>query len=99
MPSTPAAASKKLSAAEKLELVKNFLFHRQRAYQEVFKPESQLAKDVLKDLAKFCRADESCFHMDARAHAVAEGRREVWLRIRKHLDLSSQELLDYYQKE
>lgn len=93
------AASKKLSVAEKLELVKSFLFHRQKAYQEVFKPDSQLAKVVLADLSKFCREKESCFHPDPRAHAVAEGRREVILRIRKHLDLSSQELLDYYQKE
>lgn len=47
---------------------------------------------VLEDLAKFCRANESCFHPDARVHAVMEGRREVWLRIRQHLDLTEAEL-------
>jgi hypothetical protein len=94
---TPAAAAKR--KAELLEKVKSFLFHRQAAYKEVFKPESQMALRVLDDLSKFCREKESCFHMDPRAHAVAEGRREVILRIRKHLDLTSEELLDYYRKE
>lgn len=94
---TPAAAARK--KAELLEQLKSFLFHRQAAYKEVFKPESQMALRVLEDLSRFCREKESCFHMDARAHAVAEGRREVILRIRKHLDLSSEELLDYYRKE
>lgn len=97
--STGAPANKKLSAAEKVELVKSFLFHRQAAYKEVFKVDSLLVQKVLEDLSKFCREKESCFHVDPRAHAVAEGRREVILRIRKHLDLSSEELLDYYQKE
>lgn len=85
--------------SELLEQLKSFLFHRQKAYQEVFKSESQMAKDVLNDLSKFCREHESTFHADARAHAVLEGRREVILRIRKHLDLSSEELLEYYRKE
>lgn len=47
---------------------------------------------VLVDLAKFCRANETTFHPDPRVHAALEGRREVWLRIRAHLDLSDQEL-------
>lgn len=94
---TPAAA--KRTRAELFEAMKGFLFNRQKAYQEVFKADSELAKIVLKDLSKFCRGDESTFHQDARAHAVLEGRREVWLRIRKHLDLPSEDLLDYYRKE
>lgn len=51
---------------------------------------------VLKDLARFCRAHESTFHPDARAHAVAEGRREVWLRIQQHLNLTPEQLWELY---
>lgn len=78
-----------------LEKTKVFLFNRQKAYQECFKP-SELTKIVIADLEKFCRANESTFHVDPRAHALAEGRREVYLRIRKHLDLTSEELVNYY---
>lgn len=85
--------------AEQVAKAKEFLFNRQKAYQEIFKPDGQLSKVVLEDLAKFCRAEESCFHDDPRAHALIEGRREVWLRIRKHLDLSSEELTDYYLRK
>jgi hypothetical protein len=52
---------------------------------------------VLKDLAKFCRAHESTFHKDPRAHAVMEGRREVWLRIQNQLNLTDEELWALYQ--
>lgn len=48
------------------------------------------------DLARFCRADQSTFHADARVHAVLEGRREVWLRIQEHLRLSDEELFTLY---
>lgn len=47
---------------------------------------------MMKDLADFCRANTSTFHANERVHAVLEGRREVWLRIRDHLDLSPEEL-------
>jgi hypothetical protein len=53
-------------------------------------------QEVLADLAKFCRAHETCFHPDARAHAVAEGRREVFLRIQRHLNLSDEQLWQLY---
>lgn len=51
---------------------------------------------VLADLAKFCRANAPTFHPDPRVHAVAEGRREVWLRIANHLNLSDDQLYDIY---
>lgn len=54
------------------------------------------AGEVLIDLARFCRANETCFHEDARLHAVAEGRREVWLRIQQHLHLTSAQLAQLY---
>ena len=60
-----------------------FLGRRQRAYQLCFG--SPAGKAVLKDLAYYCRADRSAFHVNERAHAAIEGRREVWLRIAHHL--------------
>jgi hypothetical protein len=47
---------------------------------------------VVGDLARFCRADRSCFETDPRAHALAEGRREVWLRINQMLQLSDEQI-------
>jgi hypothetical protein len=67
---------------------------RKRAYQLTFG--GPVARDVLKDLAKFCRANETCFHSDPRIHAALEGRREVWNRIQGHLNLSPNELLSIY---
>lgn len=68
---------------------------RKRNYQLTF--ETPAGQAVLIDLARFCRATETCFHPDARLHAVAEGRREVWLRIQQHLNLNSQQLFTLYQ--
>jgi hypothetical protein len=51
---------------------------------------------VLQDLSKFCRADESTFHTDARIEGIMQGRREVWLRISKHMNLSDEQLHKYF---
>ena len=67
-----------------------FLRGRRESYRRVF--ESSDGKAVLADLAKFCRANTTTFHDDPRAHALAEGRREVWLRIQNHLRLSEDDL-------
>lgn len=75
---------------ELIERVKAFLRQRQMAYRQVFA--GPVAETVLADLAKFCRASESAFHVDPRVHALLEGRREVWLRIVQHLELEEQEL-------
>ena len=50
-------------------------------------------QEVLADLARFCRADQTTFHPDPRVHALMEGRREVWLRIKEYLDLSPEDLM------
>ena len=63
---------------------------RQQSYKQTFS--GPVAEEVLRDMARFCRANTSTFHEDARLHAVAEGRREVWLRIQQHLNLSPAEL-------
>lgn len=80
------------------EKLKNYLFNRRMAYVQVFNPESIHVQVVLKDLARFCRALDSTFHKDPRAHAILEGRREVWLRIQKHLKLDQEQFLKSYGK-
>jgi hypothetical protein len=71
--------------------VREFLTTRKQAYSNVFK--GIHGERVLEDLARFCRADDTTFLPDARASAMLEGRREVWLRIQKHLNLSPDELV------
>lgn len=72
----------------------DFLRWRKRAYQLAFPNPTK--NEVLKDLAKFCRAKKSCFHENDRLHAIAEGRREVWLRIQDHLNLQPDQLYEIY---
>ena len=69
------------------------VYELKKAYEIVFGESNDPSlKIVLSDLRKFCRVDQTCFHPDARLHAVAEGRREVALRILDHLRLSVDEL-------
>lgn len=75
-----------------LEKIRDFISGRRYAYTQVFHPSNPHAQEVLEDLAKFCRAHTSTFHTDPRAHAVAEGRREVWLRIQRNLQLTDEQL-------
>lgn len=67
-----------------------FLRQRQRAYQLALM--SPAGQAVLQDLAQFCRANQTTFDADPRIHAALEGRREVWLRIQTHLNLSASDL-------
>lgn len=72
-----------------------------RVYRAVFESgnrDQRVVKTVLDDLREFCRADQSCIvvakdgHIDTHATAVAEGRREVFLRIQQTLTLSDEAL-------
>lgn len=62
---------------------------RKRAYMAI-------PLDAMLDLAGFCRAERSCWDADPRVHAALEGRREVYLRIKQHHELSAEELLVLY---
>jgi hypothetical protein len=73
-----------------LDKVKELVFRRKRSYHAVF--DNPEGARVLTDLARFCRAGSSTFHPDSRVSATLEGRREVWLRIQQHLNLSEQDL-------
>jgi len=74
------------------------VLNRKYAYRRLFltddgDPNAE-AEVVLADLAKFCKANQSTAvvsqksqQVDPIASALAEGRREVWLRIMAHLHL------------
>jgi hypothetical protein len=54
---------------------------------------------ILADLAVFCRANETCVVPGDRDRTyVLEGRREVYLRIRDHLDLTIDQLVEKYTR-
>ena len=80
---------------EFIEALQRALGSRQNAYRKTFT--GPLADVVLKDLAKFCRAHETTANPDSpNVGLILEGRREVWLRIAKHLNLSPQQLWTFY---
>jgi hypothetical protein len=70
---------------------------RRKNYRDVFIGEhgdlTPAAKEVIADLKKFCRANESTFVKgDPHASALLEGRREVWNRIANYLYLKEEEV-------
>lgn len=83
-----------MSLQDQIRKTFEFLRFRKRDYQLTFGQPS--GQNVLIDLAKFCRADQTTFDADPRIHAVLEGRREVWLRIQQHLNLTPQQLVALY---
>lgn len=78
---------------------RKYLQNRRKSYQRTFNKESQDAIAVIADLAKFCRANESTFDPDPRIHALLEGRKEVWLRIQQHLQLTEEQLWLLYTRK
>jgi hypothetical protein len=76
--------------------VRDFLLRRKIAYIQVFNLENPHVELVLRDLAKFCRANETCFHPNENTMKALEGRREVWLRIQNHLHLTADQLCALY---
>lgn len=76
------------------EMKRSEFLSRAQAYRATFN--NPMGEQVLADLAKFCRAHESTFNIDARVHAAMEGRREVYLRLRDHLDMTDEELIQRY---
>lgn len=81
---------------EKMRTVLSFLQQRKRAYQQTFG--SPVGKEVLVDLSKFCRANETCFHSNHDIAMMLEGRREVWLRIQNHLGLPAEQLVELFDR-
>lgn len=76
-----------------------------RAYKAVFgeKDRSDWQVKVLADLAKFCGAEKPSVRfangqIDTHASMIAEGRREVWLRIKGQTDITENEIHQYIQQ-
>jgi len=73
----------------------DFVKRRKHSYQ-MFK-QMEEGKVFMRDLAKFCRANETCVVPGNPVMTnVLEGRREVWLRIQNHLGLATEELMALY---
>ena len=78
---------------------------RQMLWKQDMGKDDAHAVTLLDDLREFCRADKSCVvvgsdgHVDTHATAIAEGRREVWLRIQQTLNLSDETLNKMKEQE
>ena len=79
-----------------LERARMFLWNRALAYRRIFLTHGTDTDVVLSDLARFCRAHDSTFHIDHSASDRLDSRREVWLRIQHHLRLTDEELWRLY---
>ena len=79
-----------------VEIVKNFLKNRRQAYIATFLGTGADGEAVLKDLARFCRANRSTFNPDPYLAARLDGRRECWLRIMEHVNLTEEQLYKLY---
>ena len=85
------------------------LRRRRYSYRRLFLGEDGLNADgqvVLADLAKFCRANSSTAivspvsrSVDPIAMAMAEGRREVWLRLMAHLHIDERVVFNLNEED
>lgn len=83
-------------ASEVIKATQSHIQVQKSAYCVTFNKQAIAANHVMKDLAKFCLANTSCFVADPRVHAFNEGKRAVWLRIQQHLHLEEDDLYDLY---
>ena len=79
-----------------VEQARTLLWNRSLAYQRIFLGHGTDTDEVLSDLAKFCRASETTYHVDQRLSDVLIGRREVWIRLQHHLNLTEEQLWSLY---
>ena len=77
-----------------IERLRQAIFRRRMAYRHLF-AHGPATDIVLADLARFCYANRPTTvvspisrQVDPIASAIAEGRREVWLRLMGHINLS-----------
>lgn len=61
-----------------------------KSYKETF--EGKAGELVLKDLARVCAPSKSAFDENDRVHAFNEGKRVVWLRIQKMLNMTEEDV-------
>lgn len=67
-----------------------FVRARKQDFQFTFAPLH--GQEVLRDLSAFCRANDTCFDDPTKSLERLEGRREVWLRIQRNLNLTPEML-------
>lgn len=73
------------------EIFAKLLLRRRRAYRSTFG--SREGQAVLADLRNFCCATRPSFQPgDPYATALREGRREVWLRLQMHLNMTEKQI-------
>ena len=77
-----------------IDRIRDFLTTRAQAYKRTFRGAS--GERVLNDLAHFCRAHSSTFNPDPRMEGILQGRREVWLRIAAHMNMTEKELWSHF---
>jgi len=74
-----------------LHKIKSIVFYRSTSYKHTFNNPN--GEKVLADLKRFCYAVTPTADINnPNATYLAEGRREVWLRIQAHLNLSDDEI-------
>ena len=83
-----------MTRVELIEKLRGLLFRRRYAYQQTFR--GPFGEEVLKDLAVYCFASMTTFQGDRDGALLAEGRRQVWLRMAEHLNMSPEELWKKY---
>lgn len=83
-----------MTREEAIELARRFVAGRKHDYRLTFL--SPPGQEVLRDLARFCRANTSTFDDNERVQSKLDGRREVWLRIQEHLNLQPEALYKLY---
>jgi hypothetical protein len=76
------------------EIIRQADHQLQQAYKAIFAGNAAAREIVLQDLRNFCLGDRSCIvrgpaGIDLHATIAASGRREVWLRLCKALELDS----------
>lgn len=79
---------------ERLRELLDALGNRKRAYQQVFG--NPVGQSVLRDLMAFCKFDDTTHSDDELQTARLNGRREVMLRIQKHLHYTPEQLYAIY---
>ena len=81
-----------------IAFAKQYLMQRATAYRLVFGSiDLPHTRRVMADLARYCRATRSTAHADPLVTARLNGRREVWLHIQEHLNLSTDDLYKLYR--
>lgn len=65
------------------------------AYNATFRPNGEIPRHIeiaLADLRDYCRAERSTFDLDPRVSDNFQGRRDVWLRLNRFLNLDDAEV-------